>query len=55
MEECMAADSPLGQVISLSSKRLVQDVPAPGAGDAVLRAVLSGAPFDQPRDRNQNE
>ena len=42
----MRPDSPLGQVISLSSKRLVQDVPAPGAGDAVLRDVLSGAPFD---------
>ena len=42
----MTPDSPLGQVISLSSKRLVQDVPAPGAGDAVLRDVLSGAPFD---------
>ncbi|NNE53822.1 MAG: hypothetical protein HKN30_15635 [Sulfitobacter sp.] len=42
----MIPDSPLGQVISLSSKRLLQDVPSPGAGDAVLRDVLSGAPFD---------
>jgi protein ImuA len=46
MEECMTPDSPLGQVVSLSSKRLLQDVPAPGGGDAVLRDVLSGAPFD---------
>jgi protein ImuA len=46
MEECMTPDSPLGQVISLSSKRLVQDVPAPGGGEPVLRDVLAGAPFD---------
>ncbi len=42
----MATDSPFGQIISLSAKRLVQDVPAPGGGDAVLRDVLSGGPFD---------
>ena len=42
----MVNDSPLGQVISLSSKRLVQDVPRPDQGDAVLRDVLSGMPFD---------
>lgn len=55
----MASDSPLGppfgQVISLSSKRLVKDVARPdqgamgsrpSGGDAVLRDVLSGAPFD---------
>lgn len=42
----MPSDSPLGQVISLSSKRLVKDVPAPNGGDAVLRDVLSGGPFD---------
>jgi len=39
-------DSPLGQVISLSSKRLVQDVPRPDGGGAVLRDVVSGKPFD---------
>ncbi len=42
----MNADSPIGQVISLSAKRLVQDVPAPQHGGAVLRDVLSGGPFD---------
>lgn len=42
----MPTDSPLGQVISLSSKRLVTDVPAPNSGDAVLRDVLTNAPFD---------
>lgn len=42
----MQSDSPLGQVISLSAKRLVQDVPQPNGGDAVLRDVLSGGPFD---------
>jgi protein ImuA len=42
----MSHDSPVAQVISLSSKRLVQDVPAPNAGGAVLRDVLSGGPFD---------
>ncbi len=42
----MIPDSPLGQVISLSTKRLVQDVPAPNGGDAVLRDVVSGGPFD---------
>lgn len=42
----MPSDSPLGQVISLSSKRLVQGVPAPDAGGAVLRDVLAGGPFD---------
>lgn len=42
----MNADSPLGQVVSLSAKRLVQDVPAPQHGGAVLRDVLAGRPFD---------
>ncbi|MBD3664794.1 ImuA family protein [Sulfitobacter aestuariivivens] len=42
----MVTDSSFGQVISLSSKRLVQDVPRPGGGDAVLRDVISDAPFD---------
>ncbi|KIN65427.1 hypothetical protein Z945_470 [Sulfitobacter noctilucae] len=48
----MSPDSPLGtgpalgKVVSLSAKPLVQDVPAPDAGDAVLRDVLAGAPFD---------
>jgi protein ImuA len=42
----MAADSPFGQVISLSAKRLVEDVPLPAGGGAVLRDVLSGGPFD---------
>lgn len=42
----MATDSPMAQVVSLSSKRLVTDVPAPNGGDAVLRDVISGAPFD---------
>ena len=42
----MPTDSPNAQVISLSSKRLVTDVPAPNGGDAVLRDVLSGGPFD---------
>lgn len=48
----MTPDSPDGQVISLSHKHLVQQVPsvdaapAPHLGDAILRDVLSGAPFD---------
>ena len=42
----MPPDSPFGQVISLSSKRLVTDAPAPNGGDAVLRDVLAGGPFD---------
>lgn len=46
----MMTDSLFGQVISLSHKRFVQDVPKPGAapqaGGAVLRDVLSGGPFD---------
>ncbi|MEP5728913.1 MAG: hypothetical protein ABJL67_06020 [Sulfitobacter sp.] len=42
----MSSDSPLAQVISLSSKRLVTDVPAPDGGGAVLRDVVSGGPFD---------
>jgi protein ImuA len=42
----MPTDSPFGQVISLSSKRLVKDVPVPSDGDAVLRDVLAGGPFD---------
>ena len=42
----MSVDSPLGQVISLSAKRLIKDVPAPNGGDAVLRDVLSGGAFD---------
>lgn len=40
------ADSSFGQVVSLSAKRLVQDVPAPDGGGAVLRDVVSAAPFD---------
>ncbi|MDF1727490.1 MAG: hypothetical protein P1U53_07060 [Sulfitobacter sp.] len=40
------SDSLSGQVVSLSAKRLVQDVPCPGSGDAVLRDVIAGAPFD---------
>jgi protein ImuA len=42
----MTPDSPLGQVISLSSKRLIQDVPQPNGGDSVLRDVLAGGCFD---------
>jgi len=42
----MPSDSHFGQVISLSSKRLIQDVPRPDAGVPVLRDVLSGGPFD---------
>ena len=42
----MPTDSQLGQVISLSSKRLVTDVPRPDAAAPVLRDVLSGGPFD---------
>lgn len=43
----MPSDSQIGQVISLSAKRLVKDVsPAPHAGPAVLRDVLAGGPFD---------
>ena len=40
------ADSHLGQVIDLSAKRLVRDVTPPDQGAAVLRDVLSDAPFD---------
>lgn len=39
-------DFTAGKVISLSAKRLVQDVPRPDGGDAVLRDVISAAPFD---------
>ncbi|QFT57897.1 hypothetical protein FIU94_03590 [Sulfitobacter sp. THAF37] len=46
----MPPDSPLGQVIALSDKHLVQPVASPGqpgAADApVLRDVLAGGPFD---------
>ena len=42
----MVTDSPLGTVIPLSGRRLMQDVPQPGGGDAVLRDVVSGGPFD---------
>ena len=42
----MIPDSSFGQVVSLSAKRLVQDVPMPGSGGAVLRDVLAGGPFD---------
>jgi len=42
----MQSDSPLGQVVALSKKRLVQDVPKPDGGEALLRDVLSGTPFD---------
>lgn len=48
----MATDSPLGpevslgKVITLSGRHLVQDVPQPNGGDAVLRDVVSGGPFD---------
>ena len=42
----MAADSSLGQVVSLSAKRLVRDVPRPDRGGAVLRDVLAARPFD---------
>ena len=39
-------DSPLGQVVSLSAKRLIQDVPRPDGEGAMLRDVVSGKPFD---------
>jgi len=42
----MPGDSQFGQVISLSAKKLVQDIPRPDKGAPVLRDVLSGAPFD---------
>lgn len=42
----MHADSHLGQVIDLSAKRLLRDITPPDAGAAVLRDVLSDAPFD---------
>tara|TARA_R110002110_G_scaffold171307_25_gene373708 strand:+ start:3061 stop:3795 length:735 start_codon:yes stop_codon:yes gene_type:complete len=46
----MRPDSPLGQVISLSDKHLIQPVSTLGkagaTGDAVLRDVLSGGAFD---------
>ena len=41
------SDSQIGQVVSLSAKRLVQDIaPMPHKGAAVLRDVLAGGPFD---------
>lgn len=42
----MTPDSQFAQVISLSDKRLVKDVPAPHMGGAILRDVLPDAPFD---------
>lgn len=42
----MTSDSPFGQVVALSAKRLVQDVPAPDAGDPVLKDVVLAQPFD---------
>ncbi|MEM6304279.1 MAG: hypothetical protein AAF744_06130 [Pseudomonadota bacterium] len=42
----MTVDSPLGQVVSLSAKRLLKDIPRPDQGDAVLRDVVGGMPFD---------
>lgn len=42
----MTSDSLAGQVVSLSSKRMVKTVPRPGGGDAVLRDVISDQPFD---------
>ncbi len=48
----MTPDSLSGQVISLSHKHLVQKIPhagslpAPGAGEAILRDVLTAGPFD---------
>ena len=42
----MSADSQFGQVIDLSAKRLVQGVPRPDAGNAVLRDMLVDKPFD---------
>ncbi|MEM6939147.1 MAG: hypothetical protein AAF943_01735 [Pseudomonadota bacterium] len=42
----MAADSSFGQVVSLSGKRLVNTVPRPDQGGAVLRDVLAAKPFD---------
>ncbi|MEM7521671.1 MAG: hypothetical protein AAF307_11605 [Pseudomonadota bacterium] len=42
----MARDSLAGQVVSLSSKRLVKETPRPGGGDALLRDVVSGGAFD---------
>jgi protein ImuA len=42
----MQSDSPLGQLVALSRKRLLQDVPQPDGGEALLRDVVSGAPFD---------
>ena len=42
----MTSDSPFGQVAALSAKRLVQDVPAPGAGEPVLKDAVLAQPFD---------
>lgn len=42
----MPSDSSLGQVIALNHKRLVQDVPAPGAAEAVLKDAVAEQPFD---------
>lgn len=62
MGECMFDDSSLapvkggmmgdftaqdmGQIVALKHKRAVQDVPGPGAGQAVLKDALSAQPFD---------
>jgi protein ImuA len=45
-DSVLSQSSPLGQVVSLSAKGLIQDVPHPNGGDAILRDVLSGGPFD---------
>ena len=42
----MKTDSLPGQVVSLSSRRLVQDVSLPGTGEAVLRDAVLEKPFD---------
>jgi protein ImuA len=42
----MKPDSQFAQVISLSDKRLIKDVPAPHLGGAILRDALLDAPFD---------
>ncbi|UWR22771.1 ImuA family protein [Sulfitobacter sp. S190] len=42
----MLVDSSLGQVVTLGARRGVQDVPTPAAGQAVLKDVLAGQPFD---------
>ena len=49
----MSVDSLMGQVISLSAKRLVKDVPAPNGGDAVLRDVLSNSPAEEAERRQR--